>query len=133
MTSDHPPAVAPVVEVRVPSDVAYVSTLRLTAASLAARCELTVDDIEDLRLAVDEACALLLPLARPATAVDARFVLAPDRLDVHISVQAPTDAEPDRSGFAWTVLGALASAVDVRRAADVLTVTVTKTRAAAAR
>ena len=46
-----------------PADVAYVSTLRLTAASLAARCDLTIDDIEDLRLAVDEACALLLPHA----------------------------------------------------------------------
>ena len=49
-----------IVEVAAPADVAYVSTLRLTAASLAARCELTIDDIEDLRLAVDEACALLL-------------------------------------------------------------------------
>ena len=50
-----------VVTVEVPADVSYVSTLRLTAAGLAARCELTIDDIEDLRLAVDEACALLLP------------------------------------------------------------------------
>ena len=48
-----------------PADGAYVSTLRLTAASLAARCDLTIDDIEDLRLAVDEACALLLPHAAP--------------------------------------------------------------------
>ena len=48
-----------------PADVAYVATLRLTAASLAARCDLTIDDIEDLRLAVDEACALLLPHAGP--------------------------------------------------------------------
>ena len=121
------------VEIHVPADVAFVSTLRLTAASLGARCELTVDDIEDLRLAVDEACALLLPLARPASILDARFSLAPDQLDVHISVEAVDEAEPDRSGFAWTVLGALASAVDVARTGDVLTVTVTKTGAAAAR
>ena len=44
-----------VVEVRLPADVIYISILRLTAAGLAARCELTIDDIEDLRLAVDEA------------------------------------------------------------------------------
>lgn len=129
MTPDH----NPVVEVRVPADVAYVSTLRLTAASLAARCELTVDDIEDLRLAVDEACALLLPLAQPGTGLDARFILGTDRLEVRLAARAPAEADPDRTGFAWTVLGALASSVDVRHDGEVLTLTVTKTRAAAAR
>ncbi len=70
------------VEVRIPADVGYVSTLRLTAASLAARCDLTIDDIEDLRLAVDEACALLLPHATPGSSLDARFELAAGRLAV---------------------------------------------------
>ena len=43
------------------------------------------------------------------------------------------DAEPDRSGFAWTVLGALASTVDVARDGARLSITVTKAREAAAR
>ena len=68
-----------------PADVAYVATLRLTAARLAARCDLTVDDIEDLRLAVDEACALLLPHALPGTTLNARFALAAGRLGVDAS------------------------------------------------
>ena len=77
MTStENPRPDGDVVEVRIPADVVYVSTLRLTAASLAARCDLTIDDIEDLRLAVDEACALLLPHAKPKTPLEARFVLA---------------------------------------------------------
>ncbi|MDT4903374.1 MAG: serine/threonine-protein kinase RsbW [Pseudonocardiales bacterium] len=119
------------VEVRIPADVVYVSTLRLTAASLAARCDLTIDDIEDLRLAVDEACALLLPHATPDTTLDARFELAEGKLAVDTSVTTSDNAEPDRDGFAWTVLGALASSVDVRRNDDRLTITVTKTREAA--
>jgi serine/threonine-protein kinase RsbW len=119
------------VEVRIPADVVYVSTLRLTAASLAARCDLTIDDIEDLRLAVDEACALLLPHATPDTTLDARFELAEGKLAVDTSVTTSDSAEPDRDGFAWTVLGALASSVDVRRNDDRLTITVTKTREAA--
>ena len=69
-----------------PADASYVSTLRLTAASLAARCELTIDDIEDLRLAVDEACALLLPHATPGSTLDTRFVLAYARLAVEASI-----------------------------------------------
>jgi serine/threonine-protein kinase RsbW len=119
------------VEVRIPADVVYVSTLRLTAARLAARCDLTIDDIEDLRLAVDEACALLLPHATPDSTLDARFELAEGKLAVDTSVTTSDNAEPDRDGFAWTVLGALASSVDVRRDDDRLTITVTKTREAA--
>ena len=116
------------VEMRIPADVAYVSTLRLTAASLGARCGLTVDDIEDLRLAVDEACALLLPLADAAGTLDARFEVTDGRLAVATSVPAPDGAQPDRSGFAWTVLGALATSVEVAHEAGRATITVTKAR-----
>jgi serine/threonine-protein kinase RsbW len=119
------------VEVRIPADVLYVSTLRLTAASLAARCDLTIDDIEDLRLAVDEACALLLPHAAAGSTLDARFALAEGRLEVATSVHTDEDAEPDRSGFAWTVLGALATSVEVSNHDGQLTISVTKAREAA--
>lgn len=122
-----------VVEVRVPADVGYVSTLRLTTASLGARCGLTVDDIEDLRLAVDEACALLLPLADPDSELDLRFRLGSGHLAVEASVRSAGSDEPDRGGFAWTVLGALASSVEVARDDARITITVTKTGEAAAR
>lgn len=122
-----------VVEVTVPADVAYVSTLRLTAASLAARCDLTIDDIEDLRLAVDEACALLLPHSTSDSALHARFELAAGRLTVRASVSSTDNAEPNRTGFAWTVLAALADAVDVTTEADRLTITVSKISEAATR
>jgi serine/threonine-protein kinase RsbW len=130
---DSPPPDGDTVEVRIPADVAYVSTLRLAAASLAARCDLTIDDIEDLRLAVDEACALLLPHASADSTVDARFELSAGRLAVSTSVRTAEGAQPDRSGFAWTVLGALASSVDVQQGGGRLTISVTKAREAAPR
>ena len=58
---------------------------------------------------------------RPAAAArragrrcDARFELAPGRLAVTTTVESPdaSEASPDRSGFAWSVLSALASEVD---------------------
>ena len=118
------------VEVRVPADGAYIATLRLTAASLAARCDLTIDDIEDLRLAVDEACALLLPHAAPDTRLEATFVVRPGELSVTASVTSVDGIEstPDRGGFAWSVLSALASDVDVSGSDDRLAITVTKRR-----
>ena len=122
-----------VVEVRVPADVLYVSTLRLAAATLAARCELTIDDIEDLRLAVDEACALLLPHVSPGSTLDARFELAYARLEVQVGITSVDGAQVDRTGFAWTVLGALVAPVEVRHDAGRLTIALTKRRKVAAK
>jgi serine/threonine-protein kinase RsbW len=120
------------VEIRVPAAVVYVSTLRLAAAALAARCELTIDEIEDLRLAVDEACALLLPHATEGSALEARFELNQGKLAVDATVHT-VDGKPDRNGFAWTVLGALATTVDVTAKDERLTISITKTREAASR
>ncbi len=133
-TPDPDQAETAVVEVRIPADVGFVSTLRITGASLAARANLTVDDIEDLRLAVDEACALLIPHAVPGSTLDAHFELSDGRLSVDTSV-VTSDAgqEPDREGFAWTVLGALVSEVSVSRDGDRLAICVTKIREAARR
>lgn len=120
------------VDVRVPADGAYVATLRLTAASLAARCDLTVDDIEDLRLAVDEACSLLLPHARPSSAMRSRFDLRHGALAVTTSVEtSDAAAGPDRTGFAWSVLSALASEVEVANDGRLLSIRVTKRRESA--
>jgi len=122
-----------VVTMQIPADVSYVSTLRLTAASLAARCDLTVDDIEDLRLAVDEACALLLPHAGGGAVIAAHFELTSGRLVVETSVATDDVAEPDTEGFAWTVLGALSSSVDVQQHDGQLTIALTKSREASER
>jgi serine/threonine-protein kinase RsbW len=118
------------VDISVPANGAYVATLRLTATSLAARCDLTVDDIDDLGLAVDEACALLLPHAEPGTTLSAHFELEVGCLTVTTSVHAPDadSASPDRGGFAWSVLSALASDVEVTGSAGTLSITVTKRR-----
>jgi serine/threonine-protein kinase RsbW len=119
------------VEIRVPADSAYVATLRLAAASLGARCDLTVDDIEDVRLAVDEASALLLPYAAPGGVLTGSFVLAAGELSVGVGIAADRHIELDRGGFAWLVLAALATAVEVERRDGRLIVTVTKRRQAA--
>jgi serine/threonine-protein kinase RsbW len=119
------------VTMRVPAAGVYISTLRLTTASLAARCDLTVDDIEDLRLAVDEACSLLLPHTASDGVLDADFELARGQLTVRVSVRSANGADIDRAGFAWTVLGALATSVEVSNADGRLAIGVTKRREAA--
>jgi serine/threonine-protein kinase RsbW len=120
------------VDLRIPAEVAYVPVLRTLTAGLAARCELTIDQVEDLRIAVDEACALLLPHATPAAHLDAHFILGPMRIDVRVEVAAAPTADPDRDGFAWTVLRALADNVEVTSSDGALAIKLNKRREAAA-
>jgi serine/threonine-protein kinase RsbW len=97
------------VSLRVPADGAYVSVLRTMTAGLAARLDFTVDDIEDLRIAVGEACALVLPEAVADADLVADFRLTPGVLAISVSVPTggPRTADPD--SFAWQVLSTLTS------------------------
>ncbi|GGO77258.1 anti-sigma factor [Nocardioides deserti] len=113
------------VELRVPADGAYVSVLRTTTAGLAARLDFTIDDIEDLRIAVGEASAMVLPEADPASELECRFWLAPGQMTVSVSVEAASPAAPDEDSFAWQVLTTLASSASVQSGDGRLGVTMT--------
>ena len=114
MTTTGPAGDAPAdVELRLPADSAYVSVLRTTSAGLAARLDFTLDDIEDLRMAVGEACALVLPAAETGTDMTCRFFMDPGRLTVAVAVESTTAAPPDTDGFAWQVLTTLAGDASV--------------------
>lgn len=103
---------SPTVELHVPAESSYVSLLRTTTAALAARMSFTIDDIEDLRIAVDEACAMLLASARPGAVLTCTFELLPDTLEIRVAVPSHSDAAPRRNSFGWTVLSALAGGAD---------------------
>ena len=98
------------VELRVPADSAYVSVLRSTAAGIASRLDFTLEGIEDLRIAVGEACALVLPEADEGTTLTSEFFLSPERLTVTVAVTGSDVAAPDYDSFAWQVLDTLAGA-----------------------
>ena len=100
------------VTLRLPADGAYLSVLRTATAGLAARLDFTLDEIEDLRIAVDEACAMLLTQAVPGADIECEFELTADTLRVSVSVLTLDGLQPARDTFAWTVLSALAGDVD---------------------
>ncbi len=107
-----------VVTVRMPAESAYLSVLRTATAGLAARLDFTLDEIEDLRIAVDEACAMLLPQALPGTSLECEFELGTYAMTVAVSVQAANGRPPSRETFSWTVLNALAGKVDAHVGPD---------------
>ncbi len=102
------------VRVCMPAEGAYLSVLRTATAGLAARLDFTLDEIEDLRIAVDEACAMLLSQAIPGTNLECDFELDTDAMTIIVSVVAAQPRIPAPDTFAWTVLSALAGDVDSR-------------------
>lgn len=113
------------VELRVPADRAYASVLRTTTAGLAARLDFPIDDIEDLRIAVGEATAMVLGEARAGTDLHCRFFQEPGELTVSVSVTAGGAVEPDEDSFAWQVLTTLATSATAGSSDDTFTVTLT--------
>ncbi len=97
----------------VPADSIYLSVVRTAAAGLGARLDFTLDDIEDLRIAVDEACALLLKQARGDSTLDVAFTLDLDSLRARVTATCDRPSLPSREGFSWTVLSALTTFLDM--------------------
>jgi serine/threonine-protein kinase RsbW len=99
--------------VRVPADPDYLAIIRSASAHVATKFGCTLSEVADLRLAVDEACGLLLRCTvpeRPGGAsgdVECRFILDGPALRVVISRQAHNAAPPQSDEFGWTILGAL--------------------------
>jgi serine/threonine-protein kinase RsbW len=116
----------PDVELRIPADSAYLAVLRTATAGLAARLDFTLDDIEDLRIAVDEACAMVLPQARENSDLTCTFDLAASKLTVAVTAECDSPRPPNRDGFAWTVLAALTNEVAAAVDGDKLTVTLAR-------
>jgi serine/threonine-protein kinase RsbW len=96
--------------VRVPARSDTVHILRSVVSSVAARMHFDYESIDDLRLAVDEACAHLLAARPEASAIVLRVETAPARIAVttarvgEAEVWPPTGA---RKTLAWHVLNAL--------------------------
>ena len=121
------PETKPDVELRIPADSAYLSVLRTATAGLAARLDFTLDDIEDLRIAVDEACAMVLPQAGADSDLNCAFFLQGDTLSVAVTARCESPRAPNQDSFAWTVLSALTSTLDSTVDGDRLTIHLTRT------
>jgi serine/threonine-protein kinase RsbW len=70
------------IKVTVPASPRYLAVVRLAAAGLASRLGFTIDDIEDLKIAVDELAGYLTgPRGRDGT-LEVRFHVHDDRIEI---------------------------------------------------
>jgi serine/threonine-protein kinase RsbW len=101
------------VEVRVHADPALIPSVRAVAADLAARADFDLDAVSDLRMAVDEACSALVPLAREGGQLRCGFAMADGRIDVICRVPVTDQATLRQDTFGWRVLTTLTDDAEV--------------------
>lgn len=101
------------IRVSAPARGTYVPALRNLAIVVATQCDFGVDTIEDLQMAVDEACTLLLPHTPADGLFEASFAIGSEDLTVVVSVAHSGDGSVRRDGLSWVVLSALTADLDV--------------------
>lgn len=130
-TESQPTIDDDVVLLTVPADGGYLSVLRTATAGLAARLHFALDEIEDLRIAVDEACAMLLSIATRDAELECRFAVTDDALTVEVTAPTVSGARlPAESSFAWKVLTALTTDASATTSGDRATIRLLTQRAA---
>jgi len=93
MTSDQ-------ITLTVPAKSEYAKTVRMTAAALASRLGMTYDEIEDVRMAADEAFVYASDTLSADANIEFRFTLNEDgmEIDAVLGVEEPgSDEDSDRS------------------------------------
>jgi serine/threonine-protein kinase RsbW len=98
------------ISLSVPADAGYLHLLRSVTAGVAARLEISFDDVDDLRIAVTEACNRLLSLGTGAD----RLLLGLSPSDRALTVLVEVDAElagwpfaGSHETLAWRVISGL--------------------------
>lgn len=78
------------IELKIPAKPEYVMVLRLTASAIACRADFCMDDIEDLKVAVAEACIMLMNQECDIDNIDIVFsIQSKEALKVDIMIAEP--------------------------------------------
>jgi serine/threonine-protein kinase RsbW len=109
------------VELSLPADSRYMRLARLVASGLATTCGLPLEEVEDLRITVDEMCATLIELG-DGKPVRLAFDLRPDALVIHGATAAAPGGEVDeaRLDLSRQILDVVADGHEIRRVDDLV-------------
>lgn len=111
-----------VIHLSVPAEPSFARSVRMMAANLAVLCSMSMDDVEDARMAAEE--AFVYSCATQPTACDMTFTLAEDSLHMVFSLG---DAEPsedetlaEQVGLAELLLSAVSDSYEISTEESVL-------------
>lgn len=103
------------VSIRIPASPQYIQVVRLVASGLAARLKFTIDDIEDLKIAVDELAAYLTGNQGREGTIQVAFNLTDDGIEIagRADLAAGQKVRPDLTEFSRMILDTVADSASL--------------------
>lgn len=98
------------VTIELPAQAEYVAVLRAAAGVIASRLEFTLDDIDDLRILIDEAASVLLTSGAEGT-LHCELEAGEGTIRFRLTAAGTAGATSPEEGLAWSILRALAHEV----------------------
>jgi serine/threonine-protein kinase RsbW len=92
-------------ELRVPADPRHLATVRMMAQGVAEREGFAPDEVTDIVLAVDEACASLGHASVPGAVLTCRLSVTFGTLRAEVSTTTIAGGVPSQQSLGWRVLG----------------------------
>ncbi|WP_280262593.1 ATP-binding protein [Nocardia wallacei] len=92
------------VGVRVPADLNQLTMLRALAETVALIADFALDEVTDIRVALDEVATALIAEAAPASAIHCDFDYDDGAMTVRVSAVTGVEDAFDENGFGWHVL-----------------------------
>ncbi|HLS78622.1 MAG TPA: anti-sigma factor [Nocardia sp.] len=101
------------VGVRVPARYDQLVMLRALAETVALIADFGIDEVADIRLALDEVATALMQDAVTGTDLDCSMTYDESSMDIAVSAHTVSEDGPDRNGFGWHILTTLTDSVGV--------------------
>ena len=98
------------ITISVPAKPEHIAVFRAAVGVVASRLEFSLDDIDDLRILVDEAASVLLS-SGASDSLTCEIVTVDDTVHFMLKARLPDGQQPHGEGFAWNILTALAHEV----------------------
>jgi serine/threonine-protein kinase RsbW len=119
------------ITVRIPAQPQYVQIARLISAGLAARLGFTIDDIEDLKIAVDELAAYMTGTGGRDGTLEFEFDVFGDRIEIRGVGHFAGDVEvrTDLSEFSRMILDTVTDGASLEHADGMPTFKLVKSKA----
>lgn len=100
------------VEVRMMADGGQIPGIRALAADMAMHSDFDLDSIDDVRLAVEEACATVVANADPDGVLVCRLLVTAAELDISAFVTVADGVDPAVGPLSLRILRTLSDSVD---------------------
>ncbi|MFE7741541.1 ATP-binding protein [Nocardia sp. NPDC057455] len=105
------------ISVRVPAVSEQLAMLRALAETVMLMADFGIDEVTDIRLALDEVASALVLDAVDGAELECGFGFEDDAVEVRVSTVTVSDTSPDESGFGWHIVSTLTDAVSATRGA----------------